>query len=384
MGQTDGVCPQLLDQPGIIVMLLPGEGIALVHLILMAAHAPQRRPCAIDAEALLRIAGEAPHPCPHRHLVIGFIASLQSGRHRVQAGIVDIPFLRIRHIDSHPGLVRRPHRGSHLFPVLILNGIQHREVLVSIRHPGDQLKGSSAVLAGLGRHLQAGASIIIQVEMGIRHADQVHPSVQSAVKGEVRRLRVDAALVLVAAGHYQEILPLLFAQICHIRPERGIASLMVGDLLTVHVHGGLLPCRQNLHIDPAAAQGLPGGLEAFRVPASAPIIRPVSVMAVHRVPGMGEIHCRPLQGQCLRQARILPNEPPSLIQIDYFPHNAPPEFILFYMQSLASACLNSTPAQIPARSNSLRCPDRHKPCRSHPSSHPAYTDPCHTRARHWG
>ena len=76
---------------------------------------------------------------------------------------------------------------------------------------GSQEKLLSPALAGLWRHLQPRASVVVQVEMRPRHADQVHPPVESPVKGKVRRLGVDAVLALVAAGHYQKIFPVLLA-----------------------------------------------------------------------------------------------------------------------------------------------------------------------------
>ena len=42
VGQTDGVGTQLLDEHGILVVILSGQGVALVQTILMASHAAQR------------------------------------------------------------------------------------------------------------------------------------------------------------------------------------------------------------------------------------------------------------------------------------------------------------------------------------------------------
>ena len=361
MGQADGVCPQLLDDPGILVMLLPGEGIPPVQPVLMAAHPPQRRPDAVDAESLLRVTGEAPHACPYGDFIAGFVAPLQCGGDGVQAGIVDIPPLRIRHIDRDLGLIRRPHRGGHLLPVLILNGIQHGEVLVRPLHPRDQLEHGPPVLTGPGRHLEPRASVIFQVKMGLRHADQVHAPVQSAIEGEIRRLGIHAALVLVAAGHCQEILSVFFAQIGNICTENRIPALMASRFPAVDIHKSLLPRRQNLHEHPAPCQGLPGRLEAFGIPALPPVIPAVPVMSVHRVPGVGQIHPLPVPGQLGGQPRVLPDKTPVLVQIDYIPHTVPPAFILVVTETRCFSRLTggNRHGNRP-RSSCPRCPSRRR------------------------
>ena len=305
-------------------MLFSREGIALIEPVLMTAHTPQGRPPAVDAETLFRVTGEASHARSHRHFVVSLIPPLESGCHGIKAGIINIPPLRIRHIDGYLCGIRRTYRRGCLISVLIPDRIHYREILIRVFHPGNHLESSSAALARLRRHLQPGTSIVLQVKMCIRHTDQVHAPVQAAVKGKVSRLGIDAVLIFIAAGHYQKVFSLFPAQSGDIRPEDRIPSLMVGHLAAIDIDRSLLPCRQDLHKNPAAAQRLSGSLKASGVPASAPVILAVAVMPVHRVPGVGQIHSLPCQGQFVGQPHVLSHKSPILIQTNYFTHSIPP------------------------------------------------------------
>ena len=55
MGQADGVGPQLLDDVGVVVVVLPVQGVALVQTVLVAAHAPQGGQLPVEEEALLGV-----------------------------------------------------------------------------------------------------------------------------------------------------------------------------------------------------------------------------------------------------------------------------------------------------------------------------------------
>ena len=92
--------------------------------------------------------------------------------------------------------------------------------------------------------------------MSLRHADQIHASVQASVESEIRRLGIYAALVLIAAGYRQQILSLLQTQIGNVRTKNRITALMSARLGPVHIDNGLLSRRQDLHIHSAPCQGL--------------------------------------------------------------------------------------------------------------------------------
>ena len=160
--------------------------------------------------------------------------------------------------------------------------------------------------------------------MSGRYADQVHAPVQTAIERKVRCLRIHAALVFIAAGNHQQVLPLLRAQIRHIRPKQRIAALVIGHFRTVHIHSGLLSCRRELHIHSSPCQRLPRRPEALGIPVSAAVEAAVPVMAVHRVPGMRQIYFLPVLRQGLGKPRIFLDESPVLIQMNQIPHSCPP------------------------------------------------------------
>ena len=59
MGQPDGVCTQLPDQRHVLIMHLPGDGVAQARAGLMAGHTVKGIGPAVEEKALLGIHREA-------------------------------------------------------------------------------------------------------------------------------------------------------------------------------------------------------------------------------------------------------------------------------------------------------------------------------------
>ena len=135
MGQTNRVCAQFFDKHRILIMVFLREGVALVHPVLVTAHAAQRSLDTVDNKALFRVAGEASYAHSCADLVIGFVAALEGRRNRVKIGIINPPPYRVRHIKRHLCIVRRTYCGCNFPSVGILYGIHYRKVLVRVCHP---------------------------------------------------------------------------------------------------------------------------------------------------------------------------------------------------------------------------------------------------------
>ena len=95
---------------------------------------------------------------------------------------------------------------------------------------------------------------------------------------------------------------------------------MISYFDTIDINGCLLTGRQDLYIHLSACQRLPGCLKTFGIPAFPTIISAVSVMSVHRIPGMWKVYPLPIRRQLTGQPRILPYKPPVPIHIDHIPH----------------------------------------------------------------
>ena len=96
---------------------------------------------------------------------------------------------------------------------------------------------------------------------------------------------------------------------------------MINSLLAVDVHRGLLARSQNLYVNTAAGQGLPGRFEGPGIPAAATVIAAVAVLAVHRVPTVRQIHALPALRKLAGQAGVLLNKFPALVQLNYVAHD---------------------------------------------------------------
>ena len=136
-------------------------------------------------------------------------------------------------------------------------------------------------------HLDARRTAVGKVEMRLRNHNQVHLPVQAAIKGKVRFLGIDAVTAAVVHRNAQLVpVPQMFRQ---IHPESGISPLMACQQLTVQAHLGRHG--RGFHLQPDLAPRLHGGpFQLPHIPTSTAVIVVPSVLAVHRVPGMGQGH----------------------------------------------------------------------------------------------
>ena len=321
VGQTDGVGAQLLDDAGIVIVIVSGQSVAAVDEVLVTGDTAQGSQDAVEEEAFLRIAGEGADTGTDLDLVVGLVAALQLGNHGVQVGIVEVPQHGVGNEDHGLGGIGRTDGVAYLVALFVIDTVLNGEVLIDVLGEGLDLEGSAAAVAGLGSDHDAGAAVVLQIEVGVGHADDVHVTVQSAVEGEVGVLGIGVVVGCVGDGNNQQVLALSLAQVGDVCTEGGVAALVVDDLLAVQVDGSLGVGTHKLHEDTAAGQGLHRGLEGLGVPALAPVVAAVAVVAVHSVPGVGQIHGGPFSGISGRQAGIFPDEFPVFVDVDDISHN---------------------------------------------------------------
>ena len=324
MGQTDRIGSQFLDDLCVFVMIFPGQGISFIQTVLVTAYAAKGRLGSVEDKSSVGIAGETAHAGLYCNLVISFISSLQRSCNGIKVRVIDSPQPGIRNIQTHCRGICRTASACHFIPLCIQYGIKDGKILIWICHVAVQLKNCSAPVTGLRRYRHSRSSEIIQVKMGVGNADQVYAAVKSSVEGKVRRLGIYAVLVLIGTIDHQKIVCIRPAEIRYISPENGITAFMVNGFFSIDVNSGLLSCRQDFHIDPSSGQRLFRSSKGFGIPAASPVIASVSVMSVHRIPCVRQIHILPVCRQGSRKARIFLDEFPSFVQIDDVSHSTPP------------------------------------------------------------
>ena len=174
MCQTDRICSQLFDQLRIMIMLFFAQRVSFIKHILMTAHSAQRRLFSVDDKSFFRIAGEASHTYARVHLVECLVSSLKTCGHGIQIRIVDLPFLCIRHEQFDLRVICRTASACHFLPLCIADRVEHGKVLIApfcIRY---DVKHCAAAVTRCRRHLNSRTSVIFQIEMRVRHADDVH------------------------------------------------------------------------------------------------------------------------------------------------------------------------------------------------------------------
>ena len=286
--QTDGVCTQLLDEHGVLIVLLGGQSVALVDAVLMAGNAAQRGGHAVDGEAFVRGDLEGTDTDVGVNFVNCLVVALQLCGDGVQVRLVHAPQLCIGNVDGDFGISRAADCRSDFVAVAILDGVQNGQVVRSVGDEALDGEVCTAVLSGNGGDHDAGAAVVVQIKVCVGHADQVDAAVQAAVEGEVGRSGIHGRSILVADLDGQLVLALV-AQIGDVCAEDGEAALVGGGDLTIDLHGGVQGSSQNFNVGAAASQRLLGLHEGAGVNAGGAQIAAVAVVAVHSVPSVGQV-----------------------------------------------------------------------------------------------
>ena len=286
--QTDGVGAQLLDEHGVLIVLFGGQRVALEHAVLMAGNAAQRGGHTVDGEAFVGRDLEGTDTDVGVDLIDGLVVALQGRSDGVQVGLVHAPQLCVGHVDGDFGLGGAADSGSDLAAEAVLDAVQNGQVVSGVGDEALDGEVCTAILRGDRGDHDAGAAVVVQIKVCIGHADQVDAAVQAAVEGEVGGSGVHGRGVLVGDLDGQLVLTLV-AQIGDIGTEDGEAALMGGGDRTVDLHGGVQCSSEHLNIGAAALTGLLGLLEGAGVNAGGAQVAAVAVVAVHSVPGVGQV-----------------------------------------------------------------------------------------------
>ena len=156
---------------------------------------------------------------------------------------------------------------------------------------------------------------MIHIEVLFVHHDQVHVPVNTAIESEVRFLGIHAVVHAVVGDHHQGVS--LFPQEGgNVLTEGGISAVVMDALFAVqrYVSGGVDAPEFQVHTFRCWVIG--GGVEGFGIYAAPPPVIVAAVLAVHRVPCVGEI-----DGDFLF---VRPNEEPALVQGFTLSHSIAP------------------------------------------------------------
>ena len=312
---------QLADERHVAPVMLGQQRVADSLPVLMAGDAAQRIHLAVEQEAARRVDAERAAAKARAHAVEHLAALVeQLRRRRVQVGILQ-PAPQPRAADhrlafglpggdagaEHGGAIRLAQRVAQALPLARVREID----------PGGHMGVAPLHAWGDG---DARAAIPGQIEVRGGHADQVHIAVQPAVEREVRHLRIDALVFPVVHRHDDQGLALPRQRVGHVHAPGGVAAVVRGELLAVHIHagGGIRPAqlqKQPLGArDLLARQGLHVIAHAARVITSA-------VLAVGGVPGVRQVDDIRRVGHARGQLAAHHKRPPA-VQIHDFSHRA--------------------------------------------------------------
>ena len=309
--QTDGVYTQLPDQRHILIVHLPGDGIAQTLAVLMAGNAVERVGLAVEEEAFFRIHREAAQTYLGGHFVHRLAVLQQADNTGVQVGVFDaVP--QVGSIQMERGLFALALCNDAALSVQQL----HRNGALAL-HQRFHLNVGAALFQ-IGGDLHAGVAKVPQCNVVFVHHQQAHIPVDAAVEGKVCFLGVDAVVDAVVYLHRELVFCL--QQLRDLCPEGGVAAVMSAELLTVQQHGGAGVDALKLQPDLLLFRVIHRSRKAGAIGAGTPPIIVVAVLSVHGVPSVGQ---RYGSGHAVRAGKL-----PVLHKLCNITHPIPPVFLL--------------------------------------------------------
>ena len=280
MRQADGVGADFLDERHVLVVHRPGDGVAQALAVLMAGDAVQRVAPTVEPETALGVDFEIAHAKAGAHFVHRLAVHRQGGDRRVEVGVLAaVPQVHSRDGQRHIGAAALGHR--------VAVGVQqlHGHAAVGGVVPGLDLDGAALVIGRrFGRHLDAGAAVVVQIKVVFVDDQQRDGAVDTAVERKVCFLRVDAVVFAVVHFHQQVVFGR--QHVGDVGAERRVPAVMLADDLPVELHFGRSVDAVELQVDALRAGVIFRRGKFGLVGAGKALVVVAAVLAVLGVPGM--------------------------------------------------------------------------------------------------
>ena len=314
--QPDRVRADLANQVHVLPVMLRQQRVADLPAVLMAGDAAQRILAPVEDEASLRVDGEAAAAKARRHPVQ--LVSMAQNR---RLGGIQIRILHaIPQVRAGEEKLTLVFLLRHEHAVRIQDAVANLIALLQIDRKA--LNGDLGIRAVHHRRdMQAGAAVGLQIKVRIRHGDDVHIAVQTAVEGEVCRLRIDILVGCIVHEDHQRVFLAQRGRDFH--PPGRVAAVMMRQAFAVHVHigGGIGAVDLQIELIPCGQLALP---ELPGVAAGAAEIIVAAVLPVLAVPGMRQMNRLARSRQDSRRLGHPLDKHPVLIDVVYRSHDASP------------------------------------------------------------
>ena len=317
--QTNGGRPHLHDEVNILLVMLGQQRVTHAPSVLVTGHAAQGILLTVQDKAVFGVNFKGA-TAKARANGVNLLPALHEARlAAVQVGVAAaVPEMHVGNLQGHLGL--GAFNGCNRVFLFVVKGIGNRLPLLGAREVDLYLQPGVLSLNRRG-HLDAGATVVIQVKVGACNANKVDVPIKAAVEGEVRHLGIYGFVRRIVHRDAEE--RFVGQPLGDIHAPGGIAAVVVCELHSVKIHVCrgvgtaefkiILLCLGQLA--PAEQLGIQAGAAEVIVSA---------VKAVLGVPGVGERHALPIGGKCLGQGAVVLGKQPALSQIHYLSHCVSP------------------------------------------------------------
>ena len=249
----------------------------------MAANTAQRVLLAIEEKSLLRIYTEGAHTKAARNKINHLSVNKQGRLAGVKIGVFDsVPQV---HLLNNDGLVGIVTRSNHL-SLGILKNDRYLAILGVV--PCSDPNGS-IFAANLGANGKSASAKVIHIKVVLIYNDQLNVTVDTAVEGEIRLLRINA--VVFGVIHLNDHMVLCHNAVGNIGTEGRITSIVHSNRFAVE--NDLCRCVYACKFDVKSfilAKG--GSSKVFFVNAGTAIVVVTAILTVDIVPRVRNIYDR--------------------------------------------------------------------------------------------
>jgi hypothetical protein len=272
----------LHNEVDVLSVMLGEKRITYTKSVLVTGYTAKRILLTVEDEAVFGINLEASYTESCRNVINNLAAAYDSRLCGIEVRIASaVPEVNVLYMKVNE--VVRGLSLSYNVTLLIGNGIEDLIALLLVGNEYLYLY----VAVNRGSNLDAGATVVVEVKVGIVYCDKVNVTVKTAVEGEVCHLRIYGFVRRVV--HNDSNLALLTDRIGKIYSPGGVTAIVMSLVLTVYVYVSGRVCAAYFKII-LISLGELSLHKLLGVKTSAAEVVVAAVLTVSSVPCVGEIY----------------------------------------------------------------------------------------------
>jgi hypothetical protein len=294
MSKTDGGSADLHNKVDILPMMLGKKSVTNAESVLMAGYAAKRILSAVKNEAAVRIDSEGTATESGSNLIYNLTVSNERNVSGVEVRILStVPEVNVLNLELLNLLSCGNFNCSKNLALLGADAVN--ECCAFLNVLGEYLNLNESVVAANDRsYLDAGSSVVIEIEVLLANYDKLNVSVKTAVEGEVCHLGVNCVVRSVVNRDSKNVFILDVAG--EVNSPSRVTTVVMSEVSTVKVNVCGRVSAVYLKVELCACREL-GLEETLGIVAGSSVVIVTAVLTVGSIPAVGKVYLLAIGGK---------------------------------------------------------------------------------------